>query len=231
MKIIKGGMTLKFLIVEDELHLNNILHDYVKESFPNDGIDQAFSGESALEYFGENQYDFVLLDVMLPGINGFDVCKKIKSTSATPVIMLSALTDEENQIKGYNLGIDEFVKKPYSPKLVIKKIEAVLSRYHKLENQDFSTYGIIQYDLHTQKIQVENENIILNKKEWDLFNMFINNIGIVLTRESLLNKVWGYDYFGDERTLDTHIKRLRQKLLSASSYVKTVFKTGYKFEK
>lgn len=222
---------MKFLIVEDEKHLNDILNDYVLETFPHSVIHQAYTGESALELFGENQYDIVLLDVLLPGINGFDVCKKIKSQSATPVIMLSALSDEENQIKGYNLGIDEFVKKPYSPRLVMKKIEAIFSRVHATEDHTMSSYGIIQYDIFTQKVKVNDIEVFLNKKEWDLFHLFILNIGMVFTRETLLNKVWGYDYFGDERTLDTHIKRLRKKLLSASSYVKTVFKTGYKFEK
>jgi len=222
---------LKFLIVEDERLLSDVLHDYVVDAFPTAKVDQVFCGETAMDKLGENQYDLVLLDVMLPGINGFDICHEIKSTSSTPVIMLSALSDEENQLKGYNLGIDEFVKKPYSPKLVVKKIEAVLSRYLKLKDHEFTVYGVLKYDLQTQKIMVDSEEIILNKKEWDLFNLFVNNKGLVLSRESILNKVWGYDYFGDERTLDTHIKRLRKKLLSASPYIKTIFKTGYKFEK
>lgn len=221
---------MRFLIVEDERHLNDILFDYISDAFPNSHINQVFDGDIALEKINENEYDLILLDVMLPGISGFDICKEIKSTSETPVIMLSALGDEENQIKGYNLGIDEFVRKPYSPKLVVKKIHAVLSRYHKLSEVTDVEYGTIRYNVNTHKVFVEGEEVILNKKEWDLFYLFVNNIGRVLSRETLLNKVWGYDYFGDERTLDTHIKRLRKKLHSASSYIKTIYKTGYQFE-
>ena len=222
---------MKFLIVEDERHLNDILYDYVSDAFLKCQIDQVFSGEKALEKIEENEYDLILLDVMLPKVNGFEICKEIKSTSNTPVIMLSALSDEENQIKGYDLGIDEFVKKPYSPKIVIKKIKAVLSRYQKLIEDEDLNYGVLSYNLGTHHIRIEEEEIVLNKKEWDLFEIFIQNIGHILARETLLNKVWGYDYFGDERTLDTHIKRLRQKLKSAASYIKTIYKTGYLFEK
>ncbi len=222
---------MKFLIVEDERHLNDILYDYVSDAFLKCQIDQVFSGEKALEKIEENEYDLILLDVMLPKVNGFEICKEIKLTSNTPVIMLSALSDEENQIKGYDLGIDEFVKKPYSPKIVIKKIKAVLSRYQKLIEDEDLNYGVLSYNLGTHHIRIEEEEIVLNKKEWDLFEIFIQNIGHILARETLLNKVWGYDYFGDERTLDTHIKRLRQKLKSAASYIKTIYKTGYLFEK
>ena len=145
--------------------------------------------------------------------------------------MLSALSDEENQLRGYELGIDEYITKPYSPKLVMKKIEAVLNRYNKLDTSKLQVYGVLSYNINNYLVLVEDKEIKLNKKEWDLLSLFINNKGRVFSRDDLLNKVWGYDYFGDSRTVDTHIKRLRQKLGTASSYVKTVFKTGYKFEK
>jgi two-component system, OmpR family, response regulator VanR len=222
---------MKFLIVEDEVNLNNILHDYLEDSFKEASIVQAFTGDEALEFFFEDTYDLVLLDVMLPGVDGFDICKEIRKTSTVPIIMLSALSDEANQIRGYELGIDEFVKKPYSPKLVIKKVEAVLQRFSTRDNQGFENYGIIKYDLVKQSIFIEEEEVKLNNKELKLFNLFIHNKGIVLSRETILNKVWGYEYFGDERTVDTHIKRLRKKLLKASDYIKTMYKTGYKFEK
>ncbi len=222
---------MRFLIVEDELHLNNILYDYIDDFFIDSVIDQAFDGSKALELFNENTYDIVLLDVMLPLVDGFDICKEIKNTSDTPVIMLSALSDEENQIRGYELGIDEFVKKPYSPKLVIKKVQAVLQRTNLNVDANLKNYGIIRYDLVKQKVYIDNVEIRLNKKEWELFNLFIHNKGIVLTRDTILNKIWGYEYFGDIRTVDTHIKRLRQKLFSAGLYIRTIHKTGYKFEK
>jgi two-component system response regulator VanR len=222
---------MKFLIVEDDKDLNDILNDYIQDSFKESVINQVYDGETALELFYENTYDLVLLDVMLPGINGFDVCKEIRESYATPIIMLSALTDEENQIKGYDLGIDEFVKKPYSPKLVIKKIEAVLQRYDKSNISGLKSYGLINYDLSKQKFYLEDQEVKLNNKEWELFNLFIHNKGIVMSRDTILNKVWGYEYYGDERTVDTHIKRLRQKMGVTSSYIKTIYKTGYKFEK
>lgn len=222
---------MNILIVEDEKHLNDLLHDYVKDAYPNAVIQQVYDGLSALNHINENKYDLILLDVMLPHMGGFEVCKKIRETSNVPIIMLSALNDEENQLKGYNLGIDDYVTKPYSPKIVIKKIEAVLARYENTTPEEMMQYGVIEYNLTKYKITVNHEVVELNKKEWELFTLFINNIGRMYTREDLLNLVWGFDYFGYERTVDTHIKRLRQKLGEASSYVRTVYKSGYKFEK
>ena len=222
---------LRILIVEDEKHLNDILYDYVLDKYEFATIDQIYDGLEALISIQENEYDLILLDVMLPNVGGFEICQKLREKSTTPVIMLSALSDEENQLKGYNLGIDEYITKPYSPKLVIKKIEAILARYNEKNDQDYKQYGILQYNLDKHKILVEDVEIILNKKEWDLFVLFVSNKGRLFTRDDLLNKVWGYDYYGDVRTVDTHIKRLRQKLRKASSYIKTVFKEGYKLEK
>jgi two-component system response regulator VanR len=222
---------MKILIVEDEKHLNDLLHDYVKDAYPDAEIDQMYDGISALNKTIQTPYDLILLDLMLPHMNGFEVCKKIREHASTPIIMLSALNDEENQIKGYNLGIDDYVTKPYSPKIVIKKIEAVLARYEHTTPEEMLTYGIITYNFTKYKIMVNQQPIDLNKKEWELFTLFMQNIGRVYTREDLLNLVWGYDYFGYERTIDTTVKRLRQKLGDAASYIKTVYKSGYKFEK
>ncbi len=222
---------MRFLIVEDEKHLNDLLYDYVLDKYEDATIDQVFDGLEALIKIGQNAYDLVLLDVMLPNVGGFEICKKLRENTNTPVIMLSALSDEENQLKGYELGIDEYVTKPYSPKLVIKKIEAVLARYSNEDQKEIHEYGIIKYNLDNYIVEINDEPIELNKKEWDLFTLFINNKARVFSREDLLNKVWGYDYYGDFRTVDTHIKRLRQKLKAASPYIKTIFKSGYKFEK
>ncbi len=222
---------MNILIVEDEKHLNDLLHDYVKDAYPDAVMHQVYDGLSALNRINGNKYDLILLDVMLPHMGGFEVCKKVRETSNVPIIMLSALNDEENQLKGYNLGIDDYVTKPYSPKIVIKKIEAVLARYENTTPEEMMQYGVIEYNLTKYKIMVNHEVVELNKKEWELFTLFINNIGRMYTREDLLNLVWGFDYFGYERTVDTHIKRLRQKLNEASSYVRTVYKSGYKFEK
>lgn len=222
---------MRILIVEDEKHLSDLLYDYIKDKYDYATIDQIYDGFEALISVQENDFDLVLLDVMLPNIDGFDICRKLRETKDYPVIMMSALSDEQNQIKGYNLGIDEYITKPYSPKLVMKKIEAILSRYSDDITSDYKEYGIIQYNIEKHQILVNKEPVSLNKKEWDLFATFITNKNRLFTRDDLLNKVWGFDYFGDERTVDTHIKRLRKKLKDASIYIKTVFKEGYKFEK
>ncbi len=222
---------MRILIVEDEKHLNDLLHDYIEESFSDAEIDQVFDGITALDAVHNALYDLILLDVMLPHMNGFDVCRHIRENSDVPIMMLSALSDEENQLKGYNLGIDDYVTKPYSPKIVIQKISSVLSRYdHKSPNQ-LMTYGIISYNFEQYKLTINHQLVSLNKKEWELFVLFVQHIGRVFSREELLNLIWGYDYYGFERTVDTHIKRLRQKMGDASSYIKTVYKSGYKFEK
>ncbi|MBU1142371.1 MAG: response regulator transcription factor [Firmicutes bacterium] len=222
---------MEILIVEDEKHLNDLLHDYVKDAYPNALIDQVYDGLTALSKVNTKKYDLILLDVMLPHLGGFEVCKKIRESSNVPIMMLSALNDEENQLKGYNLGIDDYVTKPYSPKIVIKKIAAVLARYENTTPEEMMRYGIIDYNFTKYKMMVDKEPIELNKKEWELITLFMHNIGRVYTREDLLNLIWGFDYYGYERTVDTHIKRLRQKLGKASDYVKTVYKSGYKFEK
>lgn len=222
---------LNILIVEDEKHLNDLLYDYIKDSFKDASIIQAYDGISALNHTQEATFDLILLDVMLPHMNGFDVCKHIREKSNVPIIMLSALSDEENQLKGYHLGIDDYVTKPYSPKIVIQKITSVLSRYTHQTTTQMTQYGMISYNFDQFKVFVNDEPIKLNKKEWELLTLFLSHIGRVYTREELLNLVWGYDYFGYERTVDTHIKRLRQKLGEASSYIQTVYKSGYKFEK
>jgi two-component system response regulator VanR len=222
---------MKILIVEDEKHLNDLLHDYVIDAYPHANIHQVYDGLSALHKVQQETYDLILLDVMLPHMGGFEVCQKVRETSSVPLIMLSALNDEENQLKGYNLGIDDYVTKPYSPKIVIKKIEAVLARYENTTPEDMQRYGIIDFNFTKYKIFVNKIAIELSKKEWELFTLFVQNIGRVYTREDLLNLVWGYDFYGYDRTVDTHIKRLRQKLGAAASYIKTVYKSGYKFEK
>jgi two-component system response regulator VanR len=221
---------MRILIIEDEVHLNDLLHDYLKEAYPSSVITQLFDGFIALKTITTETYDLVLLDVMLPHINGFDLLKKIKETKDVPVLMLSSLTDEESQLKGFEYKADDYITKPYSPKIVLKKIEAILSRYDK-EPLHTQVYGILSYHFERYELFVNQEKIALNKKEWELMQLFLTNIGRVFSRDDLLNLIWGYDYYGFDRTVDTHIKRLRQKLGPASSYIKTVYKTGYQFEK
>lgn len=221
---------MKILIVEDEKHLNDLLYDYILDRYKDASVIQAFDGEKAIQIISDTLFDLYLLDVMLPNVDGFNLCKHIRELTTNPILMLSALSDEENQIKGYDLGIDEFIAKPYSPKLVVKKIEAVLLRYG-MDDLDMIQYGCIKYNILNHKILVNDQMINLNKKEWDLFVLFIQNKGRIFSRETLLNQIWGYDFDGFDRTVDTHIKRLRKKLGNASSYINTIFKEGYKFEK
>lgn len=221
---------MRIMIVEDEKQLNDLLFDYIKASYKDADITQITDGLDALNKI-DDTYDLFLLDVMLPHVGGFEILKALRKKSKAPVIMLSALNDEESQLKGFELGVDDYVTKPYSPKIVINKIKAILARYHHESPDDLKTYGIIAYNFEKYEVFIDQEKIELNKKEWELFSLFIQNIGHVYTREDLLNILWGYDYFGYERTVDTHIKRLRQKLKTASGYVKTVYKSGYKFEK
>lgn len=223
---------MRILIVEDELHLNDLLHDYLIDSFKDALITQAYDGFVALELISKETFDLVLLDVMLPHINGFDLLKKVKSLKKdVAVLMLSSLSDEESQLKGYQFGADDYVTKPYSPKIVIKKVEAILSRYRDGSTNTLNTYGILSFDFDKYELFIEGDSVSLNNKEWALLSLFIKNIGRVFSREDLLNLVWGYDYYGYDRTVDTHIKRLRQKLGPASIYIKTIYKSGYKFEK
>lgn len=222
---------MHFLIVEDERHLNNVLFDYLVATFPDCDIDQCLRGDDALEKLAEAEYDLVLLDVMLPGADGFEIAKTIRASSKMPILMLSAYSDEENQLRGYELGIDEFVKKPYSPKLVMRKVEAILQRTHHSDDSGSETMGIIQYQPISRKVWIGGEEIRLSHNEWKLFELFVRNPGILFSRETLLNKVWGYEYDGDERTVDTHIKRLRQKLKGAADYIETVYKAGYRLNR
>jgi two-component system, OmpR family, response regulator VanR len=222
-------MAMRLIIVEDERQLNDILFDYLTATFPYAVIDQVFDGDDAMERLMDQTYDLVLLDVMLPGTDGFAIAKAIRESSNTPILMLSAYSDEENQIRGYNLGIDEFVKKPYSPRLVMKKVEAILQRSSVSDDLGYEIVGILKVHLAKRKLLINETETHLNHNEWELLNVFLHNKGIALTRDTLLTKVWGYDYDGDERTVDTHIKRLRQKLGPAADYIKTIHKVGYQF--
>jgi DNA-binding response OmpR family regulator len=222
-------MAMRLIIVEDERHLNDVLFDYLSATFPGAIIDQVFDGDDAMERLMDQTYDLVLLDVMLPGTDGFAIAKAIRESSNTPILMLSAYSDEDNQIRGYNLGIDEFVKKPYSPRLVMKKVEAILQRTNVSDDLGYEIVGILKVHLAKRKLLINDIETHLNHNEWELLNVFLHNKGIALTRDALLTKVWGYDYDGDERTVDTHIKRLRQKLGPAAEYIKTIHKVGYQF--
>lgn len=222
-------MNKNILIVEDELRIRILLRDYLKK----DGfsIIEASDGEEALKCFSETNLDLVILDIMMPKIDGFKVCKTIRSVSNIPIILLTAREEEEDKLHGYELGADDYVTKPFSPKVLVAKVKALLKRATTdTINKNLSNYDGLKINKLSHEVTLNGDEISLSPKEYDLLLYLTSNKGIALSRDKILDNVWGYDYFGDIRTVDTNIKRLREKLLHKSSYITTVRGSGYKFE-
>lgn len=218
------------LIIEDEKRMREILRAYLEL----DGykVSEAADGPQALEIFAKESFDLVLLDLMIPVIDGYTVCREIRKTSKVPLIMITAKSEENDKLLGYQMGADDYVTKPFSPKVMVAKIKAVLGRYEGKEsvNNQLVEYGILGINRLAYEVFVDGVQVYLSPKEYELLIYLVDNAEQVLDRGGILNKVWGYDYFGDVRTVDTHIKKLRGKLLDASCYIKTVIRVGYKFE-
>lgn len=216
---------MKILIVDDE----KLIREVIKEYCYNENFDvyAASNGEEALDLINRESFDLLVLDIMMPKLDGFSLCKKIKDKNI-PIIILSARTDEFDKLMGFELGIDDYVTKPFSPKELLARIKAVLKRNKKIE--DKFTYKTLTVDFKAHNIIIDNENIKFTPKEYDLLVYFINNPNIALTREILLDKIWGYSFFGDDRTVDTHIKMLRNTLGKYRDLIVTVRGVGYKFE-
>ena len=222
-------MNKNILIVEDELRIRILLRDYFKK----DGfsIVEASDGQEALKAFSENNIDLVILDIMMPKINGFEVCKTIRSVSNIPIILLTAREEEEDKLHGYDLGADDYVTKPFSPKVLVAKVKALLKRTLSDNiNKNLSNFDGLKINKLSHEVTLDGTQLSLSPKEYDLLLYLTSNKGIALSRDKILDNVWGYDYFGDIRTVDTNIKRLREKLLHKSSYITTVRGSGYKFE-
>ncbi len=224
-------MNKSILLVEDELTLLNILEVYFKkEGFI---VYKAENGLEALELFEMHEIDIACIDVMIPFINGFEVVKAIKQKSNMPIIMMTALTSEENQLKGYDLEIDEYVPKPFSPTILVAKVKSILKRYsEQLESKKVVNYkiGLIDINFDRRSVEVSNELIELSKTEFNLLEYFIKHQGVAIDRMTFLDELWGMDVYVEDRVVDTFIKTLRKKLGPASEYIKTVFGFGYKFE-
>lgn len=222
-------MKKKVLIVEDEVLMADVVRDY----FRSDGYEttETRNGLEAIDIFDSDSFDLVLLDVMLPEIDGFSLCRYIRKKSDVPVIMITARSDEEDKLTGYEMGADDYITKPFSPKVLIAKANALLRRSggHVCEDKIVSAAGIVINDT-SHTVTVDGEYVELTPKEYELLLNFMQNIGIVFSRDTLLSKIWGYDYFGDLRTVDTHIKKLRAKLGEKAGHIKTLIKAGYKFE-
>ena len=220
---------LKILVVDDEERMRKLVRDFlVKENFK---VLEAADGEEALDiFFEDNEIALVVLDVMMPKMDGWQVCKEIRAYSKVPIIMLTAKDTENDELQSFDLGVDEFIAKPFSPKILVARIMALLRRTNANTMDDIISMGGITVDKKAHDVAVNGSKIELSFKEFELLSYFMQNAGIALSREKILNAVWNYDYFGDARTIDTHVKKLRSKMGDKGAYIKTIWGMGYKFE-
>lgn len=216
----------RILICEDQKEVRTFIKEYFETKDME--IIEAWNGEEALTKLNHH-IDLVLLDIMMPGIDGYEVCKQIRKKSQVPIIIISALSEEENQLKGYELGADDYITKPFKPSLLYAKVIAILKR-NSMKKEEILTVGNIKLNTYKHELIIDNENMKLTKKEYALLEYFIHHRGMILTREELLNNVWGYDYFGDGRAVDTYVKRVRKHLGKYSYYIQTMIRVGYMME-
>ena len=219
---------IKILVVDDEERMRSLLRDFLgRKGYT---ILEAGDGEKALElFFQEKGIALVILDVMMPKLDGWGVLKEIRQYSKVPVIMLTAKGEEQDELQGFKLGADDYVPKPFSLKVLGARIDAILKRYNVVSEEMLEAGGIV-IDKNAHTVKIDGEEIDLSFKEFELLTYFVENQGIALSREKILNNVWNYDYFGDARTIDTHVKKLRSKMRDKQDYIHTVWGIGYKFE-
>ena len=219
---------LKILVVDDEARMRKLVRDFlVKKGFE---VMEAADGEEAVDTFYEHKdISLLILDVMMPKMDGWQVVREIRQYSKVPIIMLTAKSEEQDELQGFELGVDEYISKPFSPKILVARVEAILRRTNVLEDEVKEVAGIV-IDQAAHEVKIDGKVIDLSFKEFELLSYFVSNQGIALSRERILNKVWNYDYFGDARTIDTHVKKLRSKLREKGACIKTIWGMGYKFE-
>ncbi len=217
------------LVVDDESRMRKLVKDFLIQKGYN--TLEASDGEEALKIFEEekNKIGIILLDVMMPKLDGWSVLRQIRQTSKVPIIMLTARGEEQDELFGFELGVDEYISKPFSPKILVARVEAVLKRTIKEENKNVN-YGGIEIDVQGRTVKVDGKQIELSLREYELLKYLLDNKGIALSRDKILNNVWNYDYYGDSRTIDSHIKKVRHKLGKKGKYIETVRGIGYKFE-
>ena len=218
----------KLLIVDDDIRLRKLVRTYGEVEHYE--CEEAADGLSALEKLQDSDFDLVILDVMMPGLDGFETLERIRKTSEIPVIMLTARSEEYDKLTGFGLGVDDYVSKPFSPKILVARVTAILRRTNALASDDLLHADGIEIDKAAHMVKIDGKPIELSYKEFELLTYFVENQGIALSREKILNNVWNYDYFGDARTIDTHVKKLRSKLGDKGDYIKTIWGMGYKFE-
>ena len=219
----------KILIVDDESRMRKLLRDFLeREGYQ---ILEASDGIEAMDvFYSDKHIDLIILDVMMPRMDGWQVCKEVREHSKVPIMMLTARAEEQNELKGFELGVDEYVAKPFSPKILVARVGALLKRVKNVENDAEINAGGIVINKSAHMVSIDGENIDLSVKEFELLTYFVENQKIALSREKILNNVWNYDYVGDARTIDTHVKKLRSKLGNKGNYIKTIWGMGYKFE-
>lgn len=220
---------LKILVVDDEARMRKLVRDFlVKGGYE---VIEAEDGSQALDiFFEQKDIALIILDVMMPQIDGFSVCREIREYSKVPIIMLTAKGDERDELQGFKLGVDEYISKPFSPKILVARVEAILRRTNQLDMEENLEAGGIVVNKAAHSVTIDGDSIDLSYKEFELLSYFLENKGIALSREKILNNVWDYDYFGDARTIDTHVKKLRSKMGEKGDLIKTIWGMGYKFD-
>ncbi|HHV10643.1 MAG TPA: response regulator transcription factor [Clostridiales bacterium] len=219
---------LKILVVDDESRMRKLVKDFLVRK--NYEVIEAENGEQAIElFFSKKDIALIILDIMMPKLDGWGVVKEIRQYSKVPIIMLTAKGDEKDELQGFDLGVDEYISKPFSPKILVARVEAVLRRTTSAEGESIEIGGIL-IDKAAHQVKIDGVEVELSYKEFELLTYFVTNQGVALSREKILNNVWNYDYFGDARTIDTHVKKLRSKMGAKGDYIKTIWGLGYKFE-
>ena len=221
-------MNNKILVVDDESRIRKIIRDFlVREGYV---VCEAEDGEAALDIFcSNNDIDLIIMDVMMPKMDGWQLCKEVRKLSKVPILMLTAKSEEQDELKGFELGVDEYISKPFSPKILTARVNALLRRTTG-DNEEILDIAGITVNKIAHTVTIDGKEIDLSFKEFELLTYFVENKGIALSREKILNNVWNYDYFGDARTIDTHVKKLRSKLGEKGNYIKTIWGMGYKLE-
>lgn len=219
---------IQILVVDDESRMRKLVKDFLqREGY---SVLEAGDGMEAMDIFYEQKIDLVILDVMMPRMDGWQTCREIRRDSTVPIIMLTARSEERDELQGFELGVDEYISKPFSPKILVARVGALLKRIYGTDAEEKIEAGGIELDKAAHQVWVDGKSIDLSYKEFELLTYFLENQGIALSREKILNNVWNYDYFGDARTIDTHVKKLRNKLGDKGNYIKTIWGMGYKFE-
>ena len=220
---------IKIMVVDDESRMRKLVKDFLRKKGYE--VIEAADGEEALDHFyADRNISLIICDVMMPRIDGFEVVKEIRQNSKVPIIMLTAKGEESDELVGFDLGVDEYISKPFSPKILVARVEAILRRSNSFDEETILEAGGIRINMEAHEVKIDDKVVNLSFKEFELLTYFIMNQGVALSREKILNNVWNYDYFGDARTIDTHVKKLRSKMGDKGKLIKTIWGMGYKFE-